>query len=57
VERLGTIILSAGSTFARAVLWTVLAGIALSAGVGLLAGYWPARSASNLPVVEALRSE
>jgi putative ABC transport system permease protein len=36
---------------------TVLAGIALSAGVGLLAGYWPARSASNLPVVEALRTE
>jgi putative ABC transport system permease protein len=36
---------------------TVLAGIALSAGVGLLAGYWPARNASNLPVVEALRTE
>jgi len=36
---------------------TVLAGIALSAGVGLLAGYWPARSASNLPVVDALRTE
>ncbi len=35
----------------------VLAGIALSAGVGLLAGYWPARSASNLPVVDALRTE
>jgi ABC-type lipoprotein release transport system permease subunit len=25
--------------------------------VGLAAGYWPARSASNLPVVEALRVE
>ena len=35
----------------------VLAGLVLSAGVGLAAGYWPARSASNLPVVEALRSE
>jgi putative ABC transport system permease protein len=35
----------------------VLAGLALSAGVGLAAGYWPARSASNLPVVEALRTE
>jgi putative ABC transport system permease protein len=35
----------------------LVAGILLSAGVGLLAGYWPARSASNLPVVEALRTE
>ena len=35
----------------------VLAGIVLSVGVGLAAGYWPARSASNLPVVEALRVE
>jgi len=35
----------------------VAAGIALSVGVGLAAGYWPARSASNLPVVEALRVE
>jgi putative ABC transport system permease protein len=35
----------------------VLAGLALSAGVGLAAGYWPARSAANLPVVDALRAE
>jgi putative ABC transport system permease protein len=35
----------------------VLAGLGLSAAVGLAAGYWPARSASNLPVVEALRAE
>jgi len=35
----------------------VLAGLVLSAAVGLAAGYWPARSASNLPVVEALRAE
>jgi putative ABC transport system permease protein len=35
----------------------VLAGIVLSVGVGVVAGYWPARSASNLPVVEALRVE
>ena len=32
-------------------------GVALSAVVGMAAGYWPARSASNLPVVDALRSE
>jgi putative ABC transport system permease protein len=35
----------------------VLAGIVLSLGVGLAAGYWPARNASNLPVVDALRVE
>jgi putative ABC transport system permease protein len=35
----------------------VTAGLALSVVVGLVAGYWPARSASNLPVVDALRSE
>jgi putative ABC transport system permease protein len=35
----------------------VLLGIGLSAVVGVAAGYWPARSASNLPVVDALRTE
>lgn len=35
----------------------IVAGLLLSAGVGLAAGYWPARSASNLPVVDALRAE
>jgi putative ABC transport system permease protein len=35
----------------------VALGIALSIGVGGLAGYWPARSASNLPVVDSLRTE
>lgn len=35
----------------------VLLGVFLSAGVGIAAGYWPARSASNLAVVEALRAE
>jgi putative ABC transport system permease protein len=32
-------------------------GLLLSGLVGLAAGYWPARSASNLPVVDALRTE
>ncbi|HJS57605.1 MAG TPA: ABC transporter permease [Vicinamibacteria bacterium] len=32
-------------------------GIALSVGVGLAAGYWPARNASLLPVVDSLRAE
>ncbi len=35
----------------------VLLGLALSCVVGLAAGYWPARSASNLPVIDALRAE
>jgi putative ABC transport system permease protein len=34
-----------------------LMGLLLSALVGVAAGYWPARAASNLPVVEALRTE
>jgi putative ABC transport system permease protein len=32
-------------------------GLALSTIVGIVAGYWPARNASNLPVVDALRDE
>jgi putative ABC transport system permease protein len=32
-------------------------GLMLSAVVGMVAGYWPARTASNLPVVDALRTE
>jgi putative ABC transport system permease protein len=32
-----------------------LMGLLLSAIVGVAAGYWPARTASNLPVVDALR--
>jgi putative ABC transport system permease protein len=32
-------------------------GLLLSAVVGVVAGYWPARAASNLPVVDALRTE
>jgi ABC-type antimicrobial peptide transport system permease subunit len=35
----------------------VLVGLFLSAMVGIAAGYLPARSASNLPVVDALRAE
>ena len=32
-------------------------GLLLSGLVGVAAGYWPARTASNLPVVDALRTE
>jgi putative ABC transport system permease protein len=35
----------------------VAAGLLLSAAVGIAAGYLPARSASNLPVVDALRAD
>lgn len=35
----------------------VAMGLLLATIVGLVAGYWPARSASNLPVVDALRDE
>ncbi len=35
----------------------VVMGSLRSSGVGLLAGYWPARSASYLPVVDALRAD
>ena len=35
----------------------VTLGIALAVAVGLAAGYWPARNASNLAVVDALRDE
>ncbi|HET8646670.1 MAG TPA: ABC transporter permease [Vicinamibacteria bacterium] len=42
---------------ARVTPGIVLLGIALAAGVGVAAGYWPARNASNLAVVEALRDE
>jgi putative ABC transport system permease protein len=35
----------------------VLLGLLLSCAVGLAAGYWPARSASNLTVIDALRAE
>ena len=35
----------------------VALGIVLSVGVGIAAGYWPARNASNLPVVDSLRAE
>ena len=42
---------------ARPSLAIVALGLGLSAAVGLAAGYLPARSASRLPVVDALRSE
>jgi len=42
---------------AVAPLWAMIAGVVVSAGVGIAAGYWPARRAAALDPVEALRHE
>jgi ABC-type antimicrobial peptide transport system permease subunit len=38
-------------------LWAVICGLVTSIGVGVIAGYWPARRAAGLDPVEALRYE
>jgi putative ABC transport system permease protein len=38
-------------------LWAVVAGVVASFGVGVVAGFWPARRAASLDPVDALRHE
>jgi putative ABC transport system permease protein len=55
---LGFLITLVVTTFsAMAPLWAIAAGFIASLSVGVAAGYWPARRASRLNPVEALRYE
>jgi putative ABC transport system permease protein len=52
-----TVALIAPSFPATPPLWAVVSGLITSVGVGVIAGYYPARQASRLDPVEALRYE
>jgi putative ABC transport system permease protein len=55
---LGFLITLVVTTFsAMAPLWAIAAGFVASLSVGVAAGYWPARRASRLNPVDALRYE
>jgi len=55
---IGAVVAAVAPTFPAAPpLWAVTAGLLTSVAVGVIAGYWPARAASSLDPVEALRYE
>lgn len=55
---IGVLVAFVAPTFPAAPpLWAVTAGLLTSLAVGVIAGYWPARKASGLDPVEALRYE
>lgn len=55
---IGVLVALVAPTFPAAPpLWAVTSGLVTSIAVGMIAGYWPARAASALDPVEALRHE
>jgi putative ABC transport system permease protein len=54
---LAQVIAAASPLPTRVAPWSVLAGVAIGAGVGIVAGVYPASRAARLDPITALRSE
>ncbi|QIB68198.1 ABC transporter permease [Aminipila butyrica] len=46
-----------GSSISRIPLWLAAAAVAFATGIGLMAGYYPAKRAMNLSALESLKNE